>query len=67
MPPDDKPNRSVFADANVALATVLCAAAAALGHPQIAWPICTMVAAVYGLPKGVEMLIKRVGESRNAS
>jgi hypothetical protein len=50
---------ALFAGANVALATLASAVAAVLGQPGVAWPICGMVGAVYG----VSTLIGSIGKS----
>lgn len=51
--PRTTPASVVFAGLNVGLAIVSSVGLAYVGHASIAWPICMMVAAVYGLPSAL--------------
>lgn len=50
---------------NVALATLASATVAALGHPNVAWPICSMVAAVHGASTIMSHLQKAAPTNEN--
>ncbi len=45
--------------ANVALAITASAGLTLIGQPQVAWPICAMVAAVYGVSSTLKFFQKQ--------
>jgi hypothetical protein len=49
----------VIAGANVALAIVATVILTLSGQPSVAWPICTMVAAVYGVSNTIKLFQKQ--------
>lgn len=51
---------SMIIGVNVALATAASAGLALAGQPNVAWPICAMVAAVYGVSSTLK-LFRRAG------
>jgi hypothetical protein len=50
---------AVIVGANVALAISASAGLALIGQPQVAWPICAMVAAVYGVSSTLKFFQKQ--------
>jgi hypothetical protein len=48
-----------IAGANVALATLASTVASILGQPGVAWPICGMIGAVYGVTGIVDRIKKQ--------